>query len=291
MAKVDLYNQITDNIIATLEAGTPPWTRKWNSKNFIPLRSNGSPYRGINTIILWLEGMVKNYKSPYWMTFKQAKDFGGFVRKGEKSTCIVFYSPVVKNEINESGEEDEKIYRLLRSYNVFNVDQIENLPAKFYDIGEVNPDSQIDDCEQFFNNINAIVEHGGSRAFYTPTSDMIVLPKFEDFHSAVDYYSTRAHETIHWTGHHSRLNRNLNRNRFGDEAYAFEELVAEIGAAFINAELNINSNVRDDHAAYIASWIKVLKNDKKAIFTAAAMAQKAVDYINKKTNTDEENEG
>jgi len=169
----------------------------------------------------------------------------------------------------------------MKGYTVFNVEQIDGLPERFYAKPEPKgePVARIERADSFFAATGAEIVHGGSKAYYIPQRDSIHMPCIDCFRDAESYYATLAHEATHWTRHPSRLNRELGRKRFGDEGYAMEELVAELGSAFLSADLELTPELRDDHAAYIASWIKVLKNDKRAIFAAASYAQRAVDFL------------
>lgn len=281
----DVYTRVTDKIIADLEQGTRPWLKPWNSANAaerisLPLRHNGVPYRGINILLLWGEMIEKGYSSSQWMTFKQATELGAHVRKGEHGALVVYASTLTKTEASESGEEIEREIPFMKGYTVFNVDQIDGLPDGFK--SGPSPAGEklqlIEHAEAYFTASGATFRHGGNRAYYAPSLDLIQLPPLESFKDAESYAATKAHELTHWTSHASRLNRMLGK-RFGDDAYAAEELIAELGAAFLSVELGITPEVRDDHAAYLAHWLKVLKADKKAIFTAAAQAQRAVDFL------------
>ena len=285
--KTDIYTRITDQIIAHLEKGVKPWTQPWHAGHAAgpvsrPLRHNGQPYAGINIVTLWATAMERGFAAPIWMTFKQAKELGAHVRKGEKSSPVVYCNTMVKTEMDEqTGEEEERAIPFLKGYNVFNVEQIEGLPAHFTAPAapQLNPDQRIAAADAFFEATGAEIRHGGASACYIPSQDVIRMPEFETFRDAESYYATLAHECTHWTRHESRLNRDFGRKQFGDAGYAREELVAELGAAFLCADLGITLEDREDHAAYIASWLEVLKGDKRAVFTAAAHAQRAADYL------------
>lgn len=281
--RADVYTRVTNRIIEALEAGTRPWLTPWGTKGAgsfgLPLRGNGVPYRGINVLLLWWEAAERGYQSNLWMTYKQAEERGAHVRKGEKGAQIVYFDRANKTETNDKGEEVDASYAFLKSYTVFNVEQIESLPEILYEIEEDRePIMPIEAAETFFANTGASFRHGGNQAFYSPLADVIQLPKVEAFKDAESYAATKGHELIHWTGHKARLDREFGK-RFGDHAYAFEELVAELGAAFLCASLEITPEPREDHAAYLAYWLAVLKEDKRAIFTAAAQAQMATDYL------------
>lgn len=282
----DVYTRVTDTIIADLEQGVRPWMKPWNAEHAAgritkPLRHSGQPYNGINILMLWSAAVTEGYSAPIWMTFRQAKELGAHIRKGEKGELVVYANTITRTEENSDGEETEHTIPFMKGYTVFNVDQIEGLPEHYYQLAEpvLDPVERIDHAEQFFAATKAEINHGGNQAYYAIGQDRIQLPPFVSFRDAESYYATLAHETTHWTRHPSRLDRDFGRKRWGDEGYAQEELVAELGAAFLSADLGITPEIRDDHSAYIASWVKVLKEDKRAIFTAAAHAQRAVDFL------------
>jgi antirestriction protein ArdC len=286
--KKDLYQTVTDTIIRDLEFGIRPWLQPWivggeGGQLNRPLRANGEPYRGINVLMLWGSAAENGFSSPTWMSFKQAHDIGAHVKKGERGTMVVYAGTVTRTELNEqTGEESERGVPFLKSYSVFNADQIEGLPAKFIKppVTILDPTQRIEQVDRFVAATGAEVRASGTLAFYQPERDLVQMPNFEAFREPEGYYATLLHELTHWTRHKSRLDRSFGRERWGDEGYAAEELVAELGAAFLCADLQITPIVRKDHAAYIASWLKVLKNDKRAIFTAASHAQKAADFLN-----------
>lgn len=272
MTKTDVYQTVTNTIIAQLEAGTAPWHKSWAGVDGgMPLRVTGEEYRGINVIILAMQGRSR----ATWMTYKQAKALGGQVRAGEKGTAITFFKPL---KIEKNGVEET--IPLMRTYSVFNVEQISGLPSK-YDAPSTEPrtlDDRIDHADAYFDATGADVRHGGNRAYYSPTPDFVQMPDYDAFDDAVSYYGTLAHELVHWTGNDKRLDRFV-KNADGTKDYAREELVAEIGACYIMAKLGLEITPREDHASYLASWLKVLKDDPRAIFKAAAAAQKAVDFV------------
>jgi antirestriction protein ArdC len=285
--KADIYQRITDQIVSELEKGVKPWLQPWNAEHAggritRPLRGNGIPYRGINVLMLWSAAMEKGYTAPFWMTFKQAMELNANVRKGERGSQVVYADKILRTETDAAtGEDSERAIPFMKGYTVFNVEQIDGLPDQFYakPLPPLQSVQRIDRAEAFFAATGANVVHGGSRACYVPSTDNIHMPCIDFFRDAESYYATRAHETTHWTRHKSRLDREFGRKRFGDEGYAMEELVAELGSAFLSADLDLTPEVREDHASYIASWIKVLKNDKRAIFTAASQAQRAADFL------------
>jgi antirestriction protein ArdC len=285
--KADIYQRITDQIVCELEKGVRPWLKPWNAEHAAgritrPLRGNGIPYRGINVLMLWSAAMEKGYAAPVWMTFKQTREFKANVRTGEHGSLVVYADKIIRTEADTvTGEQAEREIPFMKGYTVFNVEQIDGLPEHFYTKPEPRIDTvqRIDRVEAFFADTGATVRHGGTMAYYNVSQDFVQMPLFEAFRDAESFYSTLAHETVHWTRHSSRLDRDFGRKRFGDEGYAMEELVAELGSAFLSADLDLTPELRGDHGSYIASWIKVLKDDKRAIFTAASHAQRAADFL------------
>lgn len=285
----DVYSRVTARIVNDLESGTRPWLKPWRSSGGAaalsrPLRHNGAPYRGINVLLLWAEAFDRGFSSSVWMTYKQAQSLGGQVRKGETASLVVFADRFTKTETDARGDEVERQIAFMKGYAVFNVEQIDNLPEMYRPpVATVQPDKpQVTlsaTAEAFFGNTGAAIRHGGDRAFYAPGPDLICLPDPDRFVDAESYAATKAHELIHWTGNPTRLDRQFGPALFGNEAYAKEELVAELGAAFLCADLGITPEPRPDHAAYLASWLQALKNDKRLIFSAAAHAQRAADYL------------
>ena len=285
--KSDVYQRITDRIVSELEQGVRPWFKPWNAEHAAgritkPLRFNGVPYQGINVIMLWSAAVAAGFAAPIWMTFRQAKEMGAHVRKGEKGNLIVYADRIRRTETDvTTGEEAEREIPFMKGYTVFNVEQIEGLPEHFYAPAEkrLDPVQRIDHADIFFAATGADIRHGGNQAYYAVGADYVQMPPFESFRDAESYCTTLGHEICHWTRHPTRLDRDFGRKRWGDEGYAMEELVAELGSAFLSADLDLTPEPRADHAAYIASWLKVLKNDKRAIFTAASHAQRAADFL------------
>ena len=283
--RIDVYSRVTSKILADLENGVRTWQRPWNASHsagriILPLRHNGTPYRGVNVLLLWYEAMEKGFNSPIWMTYKQASEIGAQVRKGEQGSLVVYADRFTKKDTDDQGAEVEREIPFMKGYTVFNVEQIDGLPAQYVAKPQESPApmARIENAERFFAATGATIRHGGNQAFYSPAHDFVQMPPLESFKDAEAYSATLAHELTHWTAHPSRLARELGK-RFGNEAYAAEELIAEMGSAFLCADLGITPEVREDHAAYLASWLKVLKADNRAIFTAAAQAQRATDYL------------
>ena len=286
-SRQDIYTRVTAQIVVDLEAGVRPWIKPWHADHAAgritrPLRHNGQPYSGINILMLWGAATAQGFIAPIWMTFRQAQELGAHVRKGEKGSPVVYANTVSRTEVDDdTGEETERAIPYMKAYTVFNVEQIDGLPAHYYAKTEprFDPPARIAHAEAFFAALGFEIRHGGNQAYYTVAHDYVQMPPFEAFRDAESFYGTLGHECCHATRHPSRLDRDFGRKRWGDEGYAMEELVAELGAAFLCADLELAPQVREDHSAYVASWLKVLKNDKRAIFTAAAHAQRAVDFL------------
>jgi len=285
--KTDVYETITNKIIEAIERGAETYEMPWNRKSgsgFLPINaSNGKPYRGVNVIALWAAQQSMGYQSNEWATFKQWKEKGAAVRKGEKSTTIVFWKFLDPDGPDErpDGEiraDGEGRVMMARAYPVFCADQVEGYTPKAAPPAVENTAERVDHAEQFFKRLGADLRHGGNAAYYSPINDHIQMPPFEEFKTVDGYYSVLAHEHTHWTGHASRVGRDL-KGRFGDGSYAMEELIAELGAAFTMGVLGLSNEPRDDHAAYINSWLQVLKGDKRAIFSASSKAQEAMDFF------------
>lgn len=282
----DFYDLITSKIIADLEKGQLTWRKPWSDHNLaghamLPLRHNGIPYTGINTIMLWGEAADKGFLSPFWLTYKQATDLKANIRKGERGSKIVYTEKYQVEDKKSSNPDQMKTVAFLKVYTVFNADQCEGLPEKYSVLPEKKEyvSGQKDaGLEEFIAATKATIVQG-YRAAYRGTRDDIEMPPFESFTSVGDYYATLTHELTHWTKHEKRLNRDFNRLRWGDEGYAKEELVAELGACFLGAMLGFKPKSDDHHAAYLQSWLRVLKDDKKFIFQAARHAQQAVEFL------------
>lgn len=280
-AKKDIKQEVTDRLIELMEQGTEAWQKTWRGAAAGGLPANaatGAKYRGINVVNLWLAAQGRGFTSNKWLTYRQAAAVGGQVRKGQTGTGIVFYSLI---DIFDEEIGEVKNIPILKSFTVFNLDQIDNLPEDLTLAQDIDSDTvflPIDDIEALIHSTGATIEHGGIKALYNPTYDVIKLPVPEAFTSTEHYYATAAHELIHWTGHESRLDR-LTNTALGSENYAKEELIAELGAAFVAAHFEIVDATIENHASYLDAWLKVLKADKDAIFKAASAAQKAFDYL------------
>ena len=278
----DIHQSITNTIIAAIERGAAEFRLPWRQSAgnaMCPVNvGSGKRYRGVNIVTLWAISDQHGYSSGRWGTYRQWAEAGAQVRKGEKAAHVVFYK-----EIAVTDEEDRRESRLIaRASPIFAAEQVDGYaPNSNTPTPSMTP---IEQAETFIEKTGATIQHGGDRAFYRPATDEIVLPIREAFvgtptiSPAEAYYATAFHELTHWSGHERRCNRQLSR-RFGDAAYAAEELVAELGAAFLCADVGVSAEPRADHAAYLGHWLKLLKADKRAIFTAASKASEAVAYL------------
>ena len=284
----DVYQIVTDQVIELLEQGKIPWQKPWRGgaagmpKNAISKK----PYRGVNVFLLAMIQEFKGYDCPYWLTYKQAQELGGNVKKGEKSTLVVYWKPMEKE--NPDDPENPETYMVLRYYRVFNVQQchdldLSKLPA---DAVDDTPDldfSPIQACENVVKHFikRPEIVHNCQQAYYSPSKDIINLPRPETFSDEQSYYATLFHELTHSTGHERRLKRPgvVDKAAFGSETYSKEELVAEMGAAFLCGFCDIANRTIDNTVAYLQGWLGKLRSDKRLVVQAAAQAQKAADYI------------
>lgn len=289
MSRETIHEEVTGRIIALLERGTPPWRRTWTttSGTTSSIPSNAitrRPYQGVNRIILWAAALAGCYPTHDWATYRQIQQVGGQVRKGERGTRVVLYRPIEASDRRRPGDtqEEDRNHRgkrtiwIMRGFTVFNIAQCDGLaqaPAP-----AAPPRDAIPGAERFVRHVGARILHGGDRAFYVPDADVIYLPPSESFTSPAAYYATSLHEHVHWTGHAERLNRLDKWAHFGSEAYACEELVAELGAAFLCADLEVRGEL-EHHASYLGHWLKVLRRDSKALFAAAADANRAAEHM------------
>lgn len=281
MVKEDLYQKVTDAIVAELERGVAPWVRPWTT---LDPHFGGGPingytargYRGVNVWLLLITAMKKGYQDSRWFTFRQAQTLGAHVKKGEKSTMVIFWKQHrIQETSTKTGEQEEKKIPFLRAYAVFNAEQCDGL-APQAKADEAVRELRYQQAEALFGEHAVDVRHGGDQAFFSPDFDFIQMPKLEAFESEEHYWGVKLHELTHWSGHKSRLDRDLT-GRFRSEAYAAEELVAEMGSAFLCAQLGIEGHLR--HPEYIGNWLRVLKDDKRAVFKASSLAQAAADFV------------
>jgi antirestriction protein ArdC len=278
--KRDLYAKVSGRIIAELECGAAPWIKPWATtagQNVPQNAVTSRAYSGCNVILLWL-ARTRGWPTPRFLTFKQAIEAGGNVRKGEHGTKVFFVKQLQIKD-GDGEETDTRLIPMMREYTVFNVAQCENLPDSVVNSKPMrvrNPDMRDGLADEFLRSTGADIREGHGEAYYVPSHDFISMPAFEAFKGADHFYNVAFHELMHWTGHKSRLNRDL-KNRFGSRTYAAEELIAELGAAFLCAEFGFDGDIRN--AGYIQTWIELLKADKPAFFTACSKASKAADYL------------
>ncbi|MFZ7187134.1 ArdC family protein [Avibacterium avium] len=298
--KKDIYQEITDRIIAALESGTAPWLKPWNNPEGnlgLPCNAvSGRFYQGVNILLLWIAADEKGYQQSKWITARAASKLGGYVRKGEKATIVASYCPIEREKcddegnpiFDEEGNPEMEQFAVLKRYPVFNIEQCEGLPSNLFD-AEIESASN-DEMKQYhiYADIRKIIDgmslnvemKPSPQAFYQPTADRVVIPEMKQFDSEQGFYSVLLHEMTHATGHISRLNREgvaSGKSKFGNKIYAFEELIAEMGGAFLCAHLGFNQVPQN--AAYIESWLKILKADKRAIIKASGFARKACEYM------------
>lgn len=276
----DLYADVSARIVAELERGAAPWVKPWSAtagRNVPQNAISGRPYSSCNVVLLWL-ARSRGWATPRFLTFRQAQEAGGYVSRGEHGTKVYFVKQLRVND-SENEEADPRLVPMLREYTVFNVDQCEGLPDSIRagkPMRVRNPDGRDALADEFLRSTGADIREGQGEAYYVPGTDFVSLPAFEAFRGADHFYNVAFHELTHWTGHVSRLNRDL-KNRFRSREYAAEELIAELGAAFLAAEFGFDGDVRS--AGYIATWIDLLKSDKRAFFTACSKASQAADYL------------
>lgn len=289
--RVDNYQIVTDEIVKALESGSDlPWVKPWRSTGALRNAFTNRPYKGINTLLLGMQG----YSDPRWATYNQIAKHEGNVKKGEKGTKVILWKFL--NKEDEDG--NKKTFPLLKTFTIFNIQQTENLKIptveEMLEKNKGNATSR-EDLDSIVEDTGAVINHGGDRAYYSPMDDEVTMPMMDDFEDTDGYYSVLFHELGHWTGHASRLGRDgiIKGDGFGGPTYAFEELVAELTSAFLGRDLGFDGSFRDNHSAYIQSWIKVLKEDKHAIFRASSQAEKAAKFIlgdnAKEETTEEEN--
>jgi antirestriction protein ArdC len=282
-SRANLYQEVTDRVIAELEKGCVPWVRPWDqSKSGLAMPQNattGRHYSGINVLILWDAVISRDFGAHRWLTLRQANAIGGHVRKGERGITVCYADRFIpKAEQQRAAEQGDSpnAVPFLKRFTVFNVEQCDGIPEAVTAAPALEPCQIVEQAERLITATDADFRNGGGEAFYHRGGDYIRVPPQPAFFDQINYYRTCFHELGHWTGHGKRLARDLT-GRFGSEGYAREELVAEMTSAFVCAQLSIQPTVR--HADYIGNWLTVLRSDARAIFQAASMASKAADFI------------
>ena len=296
--RADVYARVTDAIVAAIESGAArgkDWRMPWHRRRdpggspMLPVNvARGAAYRGVNTLALWAAAEAKGYPGGLWGTYRQWAALGGQVRRGERAATVVFWRfperPGAGEEAGEGQDSEDEAEGArrgpwARAYAVFNAAQVDGATLPASTAPRLPEAARIAEADAFFAALPGLdLRHGGNAAFYSPSTDHVQMPPFGQFREAAGYYGVLAHEASHWTGHHSRLARDLT-GRFGGQAYAAEELVAELGAAFALAALGLSAEPREDHARYVAHWLGLLRGDRRAIFTAAGKAQAAADWM------------
>jgi antirestriction protein ArdC len=287
--KFDAAASITNELIGIIDRGVLPWRKPWNvGASPVPLRQNGEPYQGINNFLLTMRTLMAGYSSPYWMTLRQANELDAKVIKGSKSSVVVYYGTAGCDRTesasdDETETDDAKTIPFLKSYRVFNAEQIEGLDARFHPEPaepQAYPEcAPIPHMQAFFEAIGAMVSFSGREACYVPTLDKIYMPPIELFEDPRNFYAVWGHELGHWTKARHRLNRSYGEARFGNTAYAREEIVAELCTVFLGQKLGFSAHTLELNAAYLDNWLRVLRSDKRAILKHAADAQRACDYL------------
>ncbi|MCY2965529.1 MAG: zincin-like metallopeptidase domain-containing protein [Planctomycetota bacterium] len=281
----DIYTRVTNQIVTAIEAGAPKFRMPWHitdAERFCPINAvSKRPYRGINVLLLWAQAEAKAFPTGNWATFAQWKHLGASVRKGERATTVVLWKPIDSSGKRTADDESAETPRrdrglLALGFSVFNAAQVDGYERPNRET--LSEGERIQAAERVLFSQGAEIQHGGSAAFYDVNADRIHLPRFDSFRDPIAYYATLSHELTHFSGASHRLDRNLT-GRFGSSAYAAEELVAELGSAFLCARLGLSTEPRPDHGGYISNWLTLLRNDRKAIFTAASKAQQAADWL------------
>jgi len=284
----DIHADITNSIVAAIEAGPGGFALPWHRSGCTFARPRNAateqPYNGVNIVALWASATSLGFTSPLWATYRQWQSIGAQVRRGEQASPVVFYKRSETEVQDSTGAPATETRLFARASRVFNADQVEGFAPGASTPSGPDLTQRLDQAEAFVAASGADIRHGGDRAYYAPTGDFVRIPARERFTGSgtstatESYYATLLHELTHWTGHKTRCARDFT-GRFGDDAYAMEELVADLGAAFLCSDLGMSATPRPDHAAYLASWLKVLKDDTRAIFTAASKASEAAGFL------------
>lgn len=277
----DLFEKVTSDLVAAIEAGAKDWTMPWHRLGSAGLARSvdGRPYRGWNALVLSMIAADRGWSST-WATYRGWQRHDCQVRKGERGTQVVLWKPI-ENKTDDDRDDKGRRSMFARAFTVFAAEQVDGGDSCTQPADDRPATERILDVEQYFDHVGADIVTGGDRACYVPSLDQIRLPHVDRFDHAEHYYSTAAHEHAHWSGHASRLDRDLS-GRFGDHAYGAEELIAELSAAFWCAQFGLEQATRDDHAAYLGDWLAILKSDSRALVTACSKAQQAVDFLNER---------
>ncbi|QKC73156.1 ArdC family protein [Mesorhizobium loti] len=283
LSRADVYARITEEIIAAIEAGAGEYVMPWHHDGTATARptnvASGKAYRGVNTLALWAAAHSAGYPTGLWGTYRQWQALGAKVRKGERSTTVVFWGQIggkTDEDSDDDSSDGERRRLFARGYSVFNCAQVEGYEPE--PAVARSEEERVAHADAFYANLGISTVYGGNEAYYLPSADRVHMPVFSSFRDVASHYSVLFHEGLHASGAKHRLDRDLS-GRFGSEAYAMEEIIADAGAAMVLADLSISARPRPDHAAYISSWLKILRADTSAIFTASSKAQAAVDWM------------
>lgn len=271
LTHTDYYHALTEKVLALMAEHGTDWVRPWTTTGMPHNPASGTVYSGSNTLWLWMAAERRGFDSPIWSTYRGWQTLGGQVRKGADHEPVVFWKIVEKRD---KASDEVKTFPIFRTFQVFNIAEVEGVSPEQFTSEPLSTDERNAAADVWFEALGADLYHGGDRAFYMPSTDTITMPMFGSFTTAEAYYATLGHEHIHWTGHKSRTGRLAS-----SPSYAFEELVAELGAAFLCAFLGLSPEPRPDHAKYLNHWIQALHDDPKAIYTASSQAAAAVRWM------------
>jgi antirestriction protein ArdC len=283
MKASDLFEKVTADLVAAIEAGASNWRMPWQrlATAGVPRSVDGRTYRGWNALVLAMTAADRGWSSSTWATYRSWERHGGQVRRGERGTHVVLWKPIDRRADDDPEDEGAGHGPSLfaRTFTVFAAEQVDGTDLTRYAADPAEELARLDSAERYFERVAATVVYGGDLACYVPATDVIRMPELARFDGPADFYSTAAHEHVHWSGHRSRLDRDLS-GRFGDRAYGAEELIAELGAAFWCAQFQLEQATRADHAAYLGDWLAILRQDARALVAACGQAQRAIDYLN-----------
>jgi antirestriction protein ArdC len=282
MKASELFEQVTADLVAAIEAGASHWRMPWEclATAGAPVSVDGRSYRGWNALVLAMTAADRGWSSSTWATYRAWQRHGGQVRRGERGTHVVLWKPIDRradDPADDGAGHGPSLFA--RTFTVFAAEQVEGTVVARSAADLTDEPARLASADRYFERVAASVLYGGDLACYVPTADVIRMPDLARFDRPADFYSTAAHEHVHWTGHRSRLDRDLS-GRFGDRAYGAEELIAELGAAFWCAQFQLEQATRVDHAAYLGSWLAILRQDARALVAACGQAQRAIDYLN-----------
>jgi antirestriction protein ArdC len=279
----ELFEQVTADLVAAIEAGASDWRMPWQrlAAAGVPRSVDGRPYRGWNALVLAMAAANRGWLSSTWATYRAWQRHGGQVRRGERGTHVVLWKPIDRRADDDPAHDGARPGPSLfaRTFTVFAAEQVDGTLVAQSAADPADEPARLGSADSYFERVAASITYGGDLACYVPAADIIRMPELARFDRPADFYSTAAHEHVHWTGHRSRLDRDLS-GRFGDRAYGAEELIAELGAAFWCAQFQLEQATRADHAAYLGDWLAILRQDARALVATCSQAQRAIDYLN-----------